>query len=74
MKIVSANIFALNIPFTESFDHSLNKRKFSDSIIIKLNTINGLSGFGEGIARPYVTGETVKKSIEHNHHKNTYRC
>lgn len=65
MIIVSANIFALNIPFIESFDHNLNKRKFSDSIIIKLNTENGLSGYGEGIARPYVTGETVKKCIEH---------
>jgi len=65
MKIVSANIFALNIPFVESFSHNLNKRTFSDSIIIKLNTEDGLSGFGEGVARPYVTGETVKRSIEY---------
>lgn len=65
MKIVSANIFALNIPFAKPFTHSLNKRTFSDSIIIKLNTKDGLSGFGEGVARPYVTGETVKRSIEY---------
>ena len=65
VKIVSANIFSLNIPFVESFDHNLHKRKFSDSIVVKLNTDSGLSGFGEGIARPYVTGETVEKCSEH---------
>jgi L-alanine-DL-glutamate epimerase-like enolase superfamily enzyme len=65
VKIVSAKIYALNIPFVESFVHNLKKRKFSDSIIVKLTTDTGLCGYGEGIARPYVTGETVIKSIKH---------
>lgn len=65
MKIVSAQIFALNIPFVESFDHTLKKRNFSDSIVVKLTTDTGLCGFGEGIARPYVTGETVNRSMKH---------
>lgn len=62
MKIVSAILYALNIPFIEAFNHGLSKRRFSDSIIIKLTAEDGTTGFGEGVARPYVTGETVEKS------------
>ncbi|MFA6175476.1 MAG: enolase C-terminal domain-like protein [Phycisphaerae bacterium] len=65
MKIVEAKIYALNIPFCSSFSHSLKTRSFSDSIVVKLTTNSGLCGYGEGIARPYVTGETVKKSSTH---------
>ncbi len=65
MKIIEAKIYALKIPFNISFGHFLKKRSFSDSIIVELTTDTGLRGYGEGIARPYVTGETVKKTIEH---------
>lgn len=65
MEIVEAKIYVLEIPFNSSFSHSLKTRSFSDSIVIKLTTDTGLCGYGEGIARPYVTGETVKKSTKH---------
>ncbi len=65
MKIVEAKIYVLEIPFNSSFSHSLKTRSFSDSIVVKLTTDAGLCGYGEGIARPYVTGETVKKSTKH---------
>jgi len=65
MKIVEAKIYVLEIPFKSSFSHSLKTRSFSDSIVVRLATDTGLCGYGEGIARPYVTGETVKKSTTH---------
>ena len=65
MKIVSACIYVLNIPFVESFSHSLYERNHSDSIIVKLTANCGVSGFGEGVPRPYVTGETQEDSIRH---------
>lgn len=65
MKIVSACIYALNIPFVESFSHSLSERNRSDSIIVKVTTDSGVSGFGEGVPRPYVTGETCDASLSH---------
>lgn len=64
MKIVKAKIYLLKIPFNFSFGHFLRIRKCSDSIIVELTTDSGLRGYGEGIARPYVTGETVKKSLK----------
>lgn len=65
MKITSAGIYALKIPFVESFSHSLSERDHSDSIVVRVTTESGISGFGEGVARPYVTGETREASVEY---------
>ena len=65
MKIVEARIYTLKIPFNYTFSHSLKTHSFSDSIIVELTTDTGLHGYGEGVARPYVTGETVQKSTRH---------
>jgi L-Ala-D/L-Glu epimerase len=65
MRIKSCTIYALNIPFVEAFAHSAKRRKFSDSIVVRLEASGGVTGYGEGVARPYVTGETVETSIDH---------
>ena len=69
MKICSADIFVLNIPFKKSFSHNLFKRKQSDSVIVKLTTESGVAGYGEGAPRLYVTGETSETSFEYIHTK-----
>lgn len=63
MKILKSTLFALRIPFTESFSHSIKERTYSDSIVVKLEAANGI-GYGEAVARPYVTGETVESCLE----------
>lgn len=65
MKIVRAKIYILKIPFNFPFGHFLKRHFFSDSIVVEVTNETGLHGFGEGIARPYVTGETIKKSTKH---------
>jgi L-alanine-DL-glutamate epimerase-like enolase superfamily enzyme len=65
MRIVSAHLYALRIPFKLPFSHNLMTRSYSDSIIVKLTADSGESGFGEGIPRPYVTGETVSSCLDH---------
>ena len=59
MKIVAAQLFALRIPFVEAFSHSIRSRTYSDSIVVRLESEDGTVGYGEAVARPYVTGETV---------------
>ncbi len=63
MKIVCGKIYALRIPFVEAFAHSAKNRKFSDSFVVRLAADDGTIGYGEGIAREYVTGETVETSV-----------
>lgn len=65
MKIVSSTIYALGIPFVETFSHSLAKRHCSDSIMMKVVMDSGICGFGEGVPRPYVTGETLESCMAH---------
>ncbi len=65
MKLQSAHIYALGIPFHDSFSHTTKTRHYSDSIIVGLTAVNGLTGYGEAAPRPYVTGERVETCIEH---------
>lgn len=64
MKIEKAIAYELNIPFAESFAHSAKDRAASDSVVLKVISDDGVVGYGEGVARPYVTGETVESLIE----------
>lgn len=65
MRIKRCTIYALCIPFVEAFAHSAKNRRASDSFVVRLETEDGAAGYGEGVARPYVTGETVQASINH---------
>lgn len=65
MRIKSCTIYALGIPFVEAFAHSANRREHSDSIVVRLEAADGTVGYGEGVARRYVTGETVEASVNH---------
>jgi L-alanine-DL-glutamate epimerase-like enolase superfamily enzyme len=65
MRIKSCTIYALGIPFVEAFAHSAKSRACSDSIVVCLEAVDGTKGYGEGVARRYVTGETVELSVKH---------
>ncbi|PSN12749.1 enolase [filamentous cyanobacterium CCT1] len=64
MRIVDATLFALQIPFVEAFAHSVRSRSSSDAIVVRLRAADGTVGYGEAVARPYVTGETVASCLE----------
>lgn len=68
MKIIGATCFALGIPFVEAFGHSASVRSRSDSVVVRLTAEDGTVGYGEGLPRPYVTGETVETCLDHIAH------
>ncbi|MEL6222322.1 MAG: enolase C-terminal domain-like protein [Cyanobacteria bacterium J06627_8] len=63
MKITAATLIALRIPFVEAFTHSIRARRYSDSIVVRIEAEDGTVGYGEAVARPYVTGETVASCL-----------
>jgi muconate cycloisomerase len=65
MKLTGASIFALRIPFVEAFSHSSSARLHSDAIVVRITADDGSVGYGEGLPRPYVTGETRETCIRH---------
>lgn len=62
MKITSLTMDELNIPFKHSFTHASATRNSTETIIVKVQSITGLIGFGEGCPRSYVTGESIKSA------------
>lgn len=64
MRIASAAVYALNIPFVDAFRHSSANRAHSDAIVVKLVTEAGQAGYGEALPRPYVTGETQQSCLD----------
>ena len=65
MRLVSATVYALKIPFLAAVRHSLAGRTWSDSVVIRVLDSDGVEGFGEAAPRPYVTGETPADVVEY---------
>lgn len=64
----SATIYPLQIPFVEAFTHHTAERRRGDSVVVKVVDDAGVEGFGEGVPRPYVTGETPEFMVDHLSH------
>jgi muconate cycloisomerase len=65
VRLVSATVYVLRIPFLTSVRHSLAGRTWSDSVIVRVRDADGVEGFGEAAPRPYVTGETPADVVEY---------
>lgn len=57
VRIAKCELFRLQTPFRRTFKHAAAERSHGDAIIVNVVTENGVHGFGEIQARPYVTGE-----------------
>jgi len=65
VRLASATVYALEIPLVEAFRHSARARSLCDSVVVRVRDEEGTEGFGEGVPRPYVTGETPDSVLEH---------
>jgi len=57
MRIVKIDLYHFNKPFTLGFHSAQASRTSADSVIVRLDFKNGISGYGESAPRTYVTGE-----------------
>jgi L-alanine-DL-glutamate epimerase-like enolase superfamily enzyme len=58
MKILRIKLFQFNTAFKFSFHSPHTIRVQADSVVVELQFNNHISGYGESVPRPYVTGET----------------
>ncbi|MEQ1662488.1 MAG: enolase C-terminal domain-like protein [Thiobacillus sp.] len=58
MKITNLSLETLRIPFRTTFKHASAERSVTQSVLVSAHSDNGLTGYGEGCPRDYVTGET----------------
>jgi len=67
VHIARMAIYQLAIPFRMPFSHGSSERRVSDNVVLAIELGNGQIGYGETLAREYVTGETratVVQSIQ----------
>jgi muconate cycloisomerase len=63
MKIDRVNIFKVSLPLTGDFSHARRNGASSENIVVEiLVDQEGLSGYGEGAPRPFVTGESQESA------------
>ncbi|MBI3779077.1 MAG: hypothetical protein HY274_09250 [Gammaproteobacteria bacterium] len=58
MNIASLDLEPLRIPFRVSFKHASAERNVTQSFLVIARSEEGMTGYGEGCPRDYVTGET----------------
>jgi len=58
MRVTGCEILRLRLPFRSAFRHAAAERSSSDTILVILEDDAGHRGFGEILARTYVTGES----------------
>lgn len=62
LRVREIRVSPLAIPMRLRFEHAAAARQVADPVIVELaaeTPMQGVSGFGETLARPYVTGETA---------------
>ena len=63
MIIKRVDIWHLNCRFRYPFKHKLATHTGSDNLVVRVSSDRGVTGFGEGIPRDFVTGETLEDSL-----------
>lgn len=64
ITVTRVDILTVELPFRFSFGHALAKRRSSTNVLVRLTLDDGTIGYGEGVPREYVTGETVDGAVE----------
>lgn len=63
MRIVELEAIHVRIPLRKPFRHASYTRTSTDNVIVRCRLENGVTGFGEGVPREYVTGETIDSAM-----------
>lgn len=59
-KLIARHI---RIPLRKPIRHASHERHETDNVLIEFHLNNGIVGYGEGVPRDYVTGETVDTAL-----------
>ncbi len=59
MQLRRLTAYHVRIPLKHKVRHASHAREETDSLVVRCELDNGIVGWGEGLPRPYVTGETI---------------
>lgn len=62
-RLVELQLFYLRLPFRSKFSHATAARECNETVVAAALLADGTVGFGEGVPRKYVTGETIESVL-----------
>ena len=63
MAIRTLELFHVAVPLRTKVKHASHERTLSDNLVARVRLGDGSVGHGEGVPRPYVTGETIESAF-----------
>jgi muconate cycloisomerase len=63
-RVASLRAYHVRIPLRKTVVHASHSRDSSDNLVVACRLDDGTVGFGEGVPRDYVTGETIDSCLE----------
>lgn len=73
MRIAEVAAYHVRIPLKRRIRHASHTRDENDTLVVRCRLDDGTEGWGEGLPRPYVTGETIDTAFEHLRQSNLPR-
>jgi len=64
MRIVELTALHVRIPLRRVIRHASHMRTETDNVVVRCTLSDRTSGYGEGLPRDYVTGETIDTSLD----------
>ena len=63
MSISSLKLFKVAVPLKKVVRHASFERSVSENLVVRVTLSDGVIGYGEGVPRSYVTGETLETAF-----------
>jgi len=64
LKVVEVTAFHVRIPLRKPVRHASHTRSDTDNVLVRVVLEDRTEGYGEGVPREYVTGETIAGALE----------
>jgi muconate cycloisomerase len=64
MQVVELTAYHVRIPLRRPIRHASHSRTETDNVLVRCVVDDGTEGYGEGVPREYVTGETIDSALE----------
>jgi L-Ala-D/L-Glu epimerase len=63
MRVQSVSVHLVRIPLRKRIKHASHVRTDTENLVVCVRLSDGTTGYGEGVPREYVTGETIDQSV-----------
>src|SRR2546421_5634845 len=63
VKVAELTAYHVRIPLRKTIRHASHSRQSSENLVVRCVLEDGTEGFGEGVPREYVTGETAESAV-----------